>query len=106
MLQENIHGSNTVSSSKVIRIDLEVWAELQRRAIPFKDNPDKIEWLLNDFTAMFGTYRKASNGQEHTEYDKAPTVTNDALMAKGFSTAAFQLWKRNNLDNESFVTYN
>jgi len=74
--------------------------------IPFKDKPDEIDWLLNDFTAMFGTYKKASNGQEHIEYDKSPTVTNDALMAKGFSTAAFQLWKYNNLDHESFTTYN
>ena len=29
-------------SSRVIRIDQEVWAELQRRAIPFKDNPNSV----------------------------------------------------------------
>jgi len=79
---------------------------IQKIQIPFKDNPEEITWLLNDFTAMFGTYKKASNGQEHMDYDKAPTVTNDALMAKGFSTAAFQLWKRNNQSGESYVDYN
>ena len=34
--------SNTVASSKVIRIDGEVWSELQERAIPFQDNPNSV----------------------------------------------------------------
>jgi len=79
---------------------------IRKIQIPFKDNPEEINWLLNDFTAMFGSIRKSASGQEQTIYDKSPTVTNDALMAKGFSTASFQLFKRNNLDNESFVDYN
>lgn len=29
-------------SSRVIRIDQEVWAELQRQAIPFEDNPNSV----------------------------------------------------------------
>ena len=28
--------------SRVIRIDEEVWAELQRRARPFEDNPNAV----------------------------------------------------------------
>lgn len=42
MLQENFHGRNTVVTSRVIRIDLDVWSELQRRAVPFKDNPNSV----------------------------------------------------------------
>ncbi len=34
--------SNAVASTKVIRIDGEVWSELQRRAIPFQDNPNSV----------------------------------------------------------------
>ena len=33
---------NTVPITKVIRIDLEVWSELQGRATPFKDNPNSV----------------------------------------------------------------
>ncbi|MCI0799819.1 MAG: hypothetical protein J4O06_13660 [Chloroflexi bacterium] len=29
-------------TSRVIRVDEEVWAELQRRAIPFEDNPNSV----------------------------------------------------------------
>ena len=42
MLQETFHGRNDVVTSKVIRIDQEVWAELQRIAVPFKDNPNSV----------------------------------------------------------------
>lgn len=31
-----------MTTSKVIRVDAEVWAELQRRAIPFEDNPNSV----------------------------------------------------------------
>ncbi len=33
---------NTAPITKVIRIDWEVWSELQRRATPFKDNPNSV----------------------------------------------------------------
>ena len=39
-------------TSKVIRIDQEVWAELQRRAIPFKDNPNSVLRRLLGLTPM------------------------------------------------------
>ena len=42
MLQENSHGRNRVVASRVIRIDQEVWAELQRRAVAFEDNPNSV----------------------------------------------------------------
>jgi len=31
-----------MTTSRVIRVDKEVWAELQRRAIPFEDNPNSV----------------------------------------------------------------
>ena len=42
MLQENCHEPKAMPSSRVIRIDTEVWAELQRRAVPFTDNPNSV----------------------------------------------------------------
>jgi len=34
--------SNAAASTKVIRIDGEVWSELQERATPFQDNPNSV----------------------------------------------------------------
>ena len=46
--------------SKVIRIDAEVWAELQRRARPLEDTPNSVlRWV-------FGL-REEGTGPEHLE---------------------------------------
>jgi len=46
MMQDNLYqrnvGRNVVLDSKVIRIDQEVWTELQRRAVPFQDKPNSV----------------------------------------------------------------
>ena len=50
MIQEHFNGRTTVPSSRVIRIDQEVWSELQRRAIPFQDNPNSVIRRLLELT--------------------------------------------------------
>jgi len=40
MLQENFLKENARAFTKVIRIDAEVWCELQGRAVPLEDNPN------------------------------------------------------------------
>jgi len=64
MLQENIHGRNAVPASRVIRIDQEVWAELQRRAVPFKDNPNSV---LRKILGLSPSAAKESDNS-HTDY--------------------------------------
>lgn len=52
MRQETLNGRTTVAASKVIRIDQEVWFELQQRAIPFQDNPNSVLRRLLELTTI------------------------------------------------------
>ena len=51
-MQENLNGRTTVTSSRVIRIDQEVWSELQQRAVPFQDNPNSVLRRLLELTTI------------------------------------------------------
>ena len=62
MLQENFQGKNPVVSTKVIRIDGEVWSELQRRAIPFEDNPNSVMRRILGLTSNAEVTANASAG--------------------------------------------
>ena len=62
-----------MASSKVIRIDHEVWAELQLRAVPFQDNPNSV------LRRAFGL-RPARTGQS----DGSETDELDTRVAKLF----------------------
>ena len=59
MMRENANGRTTVATSKVIRIDLEVWSQLQLRAIPFQDNPNSV---LRRLLKLTTTKASDSNG--------------------------------------------
>ena len=61
-LTGNIQGRNTVASTKVIRIDGEVWSALQRRAIPFQDNPNSVLRRILGLTSNAAATANASVG--------------------------------------------
>jgi len=52
MIQEHFNTKTTVPSTRVIRIDQEVWSELQQRAIPFQDNPNSVLRRLLELTTI------------------------------------------------------
>jgi len=62
MLQENHCGQNSVPPTKVIRIDGEVWSELQLRAIPFEDNPNSVLRRILGLTSKATVTVNASAG--------------------------------------------
>lgn len=61
--------------------------------------PDKMQWLFDDFTSMYGEDAKTLNGLEYIRYDKAPTDTNDGLMAAAYNLVATEIWKRRMRDD-------
>ena len=64
-----------------------------REQIPYAD-PQKIEWIIDQYTCVETKTTRLSSGEEHLIYTKPEESQYDGLLANIYKTLAFQLWKK------------